>query len=70
MLDPRDLIRRYTGASMLSTELPVGTAMFCGTQPIIGELGFGEAFEMALIDPVAGGELRHRYAVHTLPVEG
>jgi hypothetical protein len=44
--------------------------MFCGTQPIIGELGFGEAFDMALIDPVSGSELRHRYAVDTLPVEG
>ncbi|CAJ0788489.1 MULTISPECIES: DUF2848 domain-containing protein [Ralstonia] len=66
MLDPRDLIRRYTG----NDTLPVGTAMFCGTQPIIGELGFGEAFDMALIDPVSGTELRHRYAVDTLPVEG
>ena len=66
MLDPRDLIRRYTGADTL----PVGTAMFCGTQPIIGELGFGEAFDMALIDPVSGTELRHQYAVDTLPVEG
>ncbi|WP_296223805.1 DUF2848 family protein [Ralstonia sp. UBA689] len=50
--------------------MPVGTIMFCATQPIIGELGFGEAFNMALIDPVSGGELRHRYAVDTLPVEG
>ncbi|ANF56465.1 DUF2848 domain-containing protein [Halotalea alkalilenta] len=64
LLDPRDLIQRLTGGE----RLPIGWAMFCGTQPVIGELGHGDAFEVALIDPVLGRELRHRYRVEALEV--
>lgn len=66
ILDPRDLIRRYTGDSTL----PADTATSCGMQPIIGKLGFGGASGMAPIDPVSGTELRHYYAVSTLPAGG
>ncbi|MBB5370992.1 MULTISPECIES: DUF2848 domain-containing protein [unclassified Janthinobacterium] len=66
MLAPQDLIQRYTGQAAL----PVGSAMFCGTQPIIGEMGHGDAFALELYDPVLQRRLQHRYAVQTLPVEG
>ncbi|MBO4122543.1 DUF2848 domain-containing protein [Cupriavidus gilardii] len=64
LLDPRDLIQRLTGES----SLPSGTAMFCGTQAVIGELGHGEAFEVELHDPVRNRTLRHAYRVQTLAV--
>lgn len=51
-----------------SAALPAGTAMFCGTQPVIGALGYGEAFEMELFDPVLDRSLRHVYGVEPLPV--
>lgn len=64
LLDPRDLIGRLTGES----ELPPGTAMFCGTQAVIGDLGHGEAFEVELHDPVRNRSLRHAYRVASLEV--
>lgn len=64
LLDPRDLIRRLTGEDAL----PPGTAMFCGTQAVIGELGSGEAFEVELHDPVRQRTLRHAYRVACLAV--
>ncbi|MGT2429115.1 DUF2848 domain-containing protein [Cupriavidus basilensis] len=64
LLDPRDLIRRLTGED----KLPAGTAMFCGTQAVIGELGSGEAFEVELHDPVRKRTLRHAYRVECLAV--
>jgi len=66
MLSPEDLILRYSGQATL----PVGSAMFCGTQPIIGEMGHGDAFALELYDPALQRRLQHRYAVQTLPVEG
>lgn len=64
LLDPRELIQRLTGES----SLPPGTAMFCGTQAVIGELGHGEAFEVELHDPVRNRTLRHAYRVESLAV--
>lgn len=64
LLDPRELIQRLTGES----SLPAGTAMFCGTQAVIGELGHGEAFEVELHDPVRNRTLRHAYRVESLAV--
>ncbi|WP_456280644.1 DUF2848 domain-containing protein [Cupriavidus sp. JZ107] len=64
LLDPRELIQRLTGEA----SLPPGTAMFCGTQAVIGELGHGEAFEVELHDPVRNRTLRHAYRVQTLAV--
>lgn len=64
LLDPRDLIERLTGEA----QLPPGTAMFCGTQAVIGEMGHGEEFEVELHDPVLNRSLRHAYRVETLAV--
>lgn len=64
LLDPRDLIERLTGEA----QLPPGTAMFCGTQAVIGELGHGDAFEVGLHDPVRNRTLRHAYRVEALAV--
>ncbi|MDT6962696.1 MULTISPECIES: DUF2848 domain-containing protein [unclassified Cupriavidus] len=64
LLDPRDLIGRLTGED----QLPPGTAMFCGTQAVIGEMGHGESFEVELHDPVRNRSLRHAYRVETLAV--
>ncbi|SDD02529.1 Protein of unknown function [Cupriavidus sp. YR651] len=66
LLDPRDLIERLTG----EPQLPPGTAMFCGTQAVIGDLGHGEAFEVELHDPVRNRTLRHAYRVESLAVAG
>jgi len=62
--DPRELAEKYAGPS----GLPVGTAMYCGTHAVIGQLGYGEAFEMELHDPVLNRSLRHAYRVRTLTV--
>lgn len=64
LLDPRDLIQKLTGTD----QLPIGTAMFCGTQPVQGELGFGDRFEFELFDPRRNCSLRFAYDLHTLPV--
>jgi len=64
MLAPRDLLARLSG----SPELPAGTAMFCGTLPVRGEIGGGERFEIELHDPVKGRSLRHEYAVRELAI--
>jgi hypothetical protein len=66
MRTPDDLIKRYAGAG----SLPVGTAMFCGTLAVHGEIGPAERFEMELEDPVLGRELTHAYDIKTLPDEG
>jgi hypothetical protein len=66
MLAPRDLIARYTGGAQLAA----GTAMFCGTQPVLTDIGFGERFDMELIDERLGRSLRHAYSIETLPNEG
>lgn len=65
MRAPADLLAGY-GA----TELPDGTAMFCGTLPVKGEIRPAARFEMELSDPVLGRQLRHQYEVTELPVEG
>ncbi|WP_233234972.1 DUF2848 domain-containing protein [Bordetella sp. LUAb4] len=62
--DPRELAQKYANAA----ELPVGTAMYCGTQPVKGELGYGEKFEFELHDPKLNRSLKCAYTVRTLPV--
>ncbi|HLW27593.1 MAG TPA: DUF2848 domain-containing protein [Kiloniellales bacterium] len=64
LLDPRDLVRRYTR----SDRLPPGTALFCGTLTAQGGVRPAERFEMELKDPRRGRSLRHAYAVEILPV--
>jgi 2-keto-4-pentenoate hydratase/2-oxohepta-3-ene-1,7-dioic acid hydratase in catechol pathway len=62
MLAPRDLLQRLSGPAFL----PPGTAMFCGTLAVKGEIGGGERFEIELHDPLMNRRLRHEYAVHEL----
>jgi hypothetical protein len=64
MLAPEDLILRYTGGS---PALPVGTAMYCGTMPLLAPIGPAVSFTMELEDPVRNRTLRHQYGVRELP---
>jgi hypothetical protein len=63
MLAPEDLIARYTDGATL----PIGTAMFCGTMPLLLPIGPATEFQMELEDPVLGRTLRHRYSTRELP---
>lgn len=67
MRTPEDLIGRYGGGG---NPLPQGTAMFCGTLAVIGEIRGGPEFELELADPVLGRAIAHRYRVTALPVAG
>jgi hypothetical protein len=64
MLPPMDLISRYSEGD---GTLPVGTVMFCGTMPLLAEMGAARHFEMELEDPVLGRSLRHGYTARELP---
>src|SRR5262245_51747402 len=64
MLHPRDLLARFSGSASLAP----GTAMFCGTLAVKGEIGGGERFEIELHDPVKNRSLRHDYAVRELAI--
>lgn len=66
MRSPEDLIRLYAGGDRLAP----GTAMFCGTFAVHGDICYSGGFEMELEDPVLGRKLTHRYAIEQLPNEG
>jgi hypothetical protein len=66
MLDPLDLIGRYTGKSGLEE----GTLMFCGTLSAKGGVRPSEEFAFELEDPVRGRKIEHRYSIRNLPVLG
>jgi hypothetical protein len=51
-------------------QLPAGTAMFCGTLAVHGEIASSEKFEMELDDPVLRRKITHSYRVHVLPDQG
>lgn len=61
---PEDLIQRYTDGANLA----VGTALFCGTIPVIGGIAGGDAFTMRLVDPARGRTLEHSYKIDVLPI--
>jgi hypothetical protein len=63
MLAPETLIGKLNA----DRNLPQGTAMFCGTLPVIGTLAGGERFEVELEDPVLKRSLRHGYDARVLP---
>ena len=63
MLAPRDLLARF---SRSRERLDPGTAMFCGTLPVHGNIAGGERFEMELHDPVKKRSLKHEYAIREL----
>jgi len=60
MRAPEDLMKRYP--------LKTGTAMFCGTLAVQGEIAPAEVFEMEIEDPVLGRKLSHSYIVQALPI--
>jgi hypothetical protein len=66
MRSPEELIRLYTGGDKLAP----GTAMFCGTFAVHGEISYSGTFEMELEDPVLGRKLTHSYNIVSLPDEG
>jgi hypothetical protein len=66
MRSPEELIRLYTGGDRLAP----GTAMFCGTFAVHGEISYSGTFEMELEDPVLGRKLTHSYSIVSLPDEG
>lgn len=66
MRTPDELIKLYTR----DATLPAGTAMFCGTLAVHGNIAFADRFEMELNDPVLGRRISHAYTISTLPDEG
>jgi hypothetical protein len=63
MIDPRDLIKRYTTDGHLSE----GMLMFCGTLAARGGVRPTPEFAFELEDPVLGRKIAHAYRVRTLP---
>ena len=66
MRHPTDLMNRYCGSGK---QLHCGTAMFCGTLAVHGEIEPAEAYELQIEDPVLKRSLTHCYKVSTLPTE-
>lgn len=60
---PNDLIERYVGPER---QLPLNTAMFCGTLPVHGPLLSAERFEFELVDPILKRQIGHSYTVKIL----
>src|SRR2546427_6039845 len=65
MLAPRDLLARLADSG---ARLSPGTAMFCGTLVVRGEIGGGDRFEIELHDPLNNRSLRHGYATRSLTI--
>lgn len=65
LLHPLDLMERWKGVR----DLEEGDALLCGTQSVIGQLGFGESFELELFDPILNRSLKHAYDVNVLEVD-
>ena len=66
MRAPEELIKLYTGGDKLAP----GTAMFCGTFAVHGDISYSGTFDMELEDPVLGRKLTHGYRIVSLPDEG
>jgi hypothetical protein len=62
---PLDLIRGYTANE---SELPRGTAMFCGTLGAIGGVRPAARFEVELDDPVLKRKIQRVYEIRALPL--
>ncbi len=65
MLAPRDLLARLAQSG---GDLPVGSAMFCGTLAVHGEIGGGERFEIELHDALKNRSLTHGYWTRCLAI--
>jgi len=66
MIDPRDLISRYTKDGRLAEN----TLMFCGTLAAKGGVRPTTHFEFELEDPVRQRKITHAYASRVLPILG
>ena len=66
MIDPRDLMARYTNGGAL----PDHTLMFGGTLAAHGGVRATKEFAFELEDPVLGRKITHAYQVRTLPILG
>jgi Protein of unknown function (DUF2848) len=67
MRHPRELMDRYCGHGK---DLASGTAMFCGTLAVHGEIRPAEKYELELEDPVLRRKISSSYSVVPLPIEG
>ena len=67
MRSPTELVGLYLAGA---ATLPHGTAMFCGTLAVEGDIAPAGRFEFALEDPVLGRTIRHFYTVEILPIAG
>lgn len=65
MRHPDDLCARYGVKS-----LPAGTAMFCGTLAVHGEIAPSDVFEIELENPIEKRKMSHSYRIITLPIAG
>jgi Protein of unknown function (DUF2848) len=63
MLSPEELISQY---SSRNGSFRVGTLMYGGTLPVLGEMSGGERFEIELEDPVRKRSLKHAYYIRSL----
>jgi Protein of unknown function (DUF2848) len=63
MRPPQELFRLFSGYD----QLPLGTAMFCGTLAVHGEITPSQIFEMELDDPMLQRKIVHSYKVQILP---
>lgn len=62
---PEEMVRLYSDKDAL----PVGTVLFLGTIPVIGEIAGGDAFAMRLVDTANDNRmLGHAYRIDVLPV--
>ncbi len=66
MIDPRDLISRYTKDGRLAEN----TMMFCGTLAAKGGVRATTHFAFELEDPVRQRKIAHAYAARALPILG
>ena len=66
MRSPEELIKLYTSGDKLAP----GTALFCGTFAVHGDISYSGTFDMELEDPVLGRKLTHSYKIVSLPDEG
>jgi hypothetical protein len=66
MLPPDAIIRDFASSGSLSE----GTAMFCGTFAVKGDIRPSKRFSFELFDPVRARRITHAYDIVVLPVEG
>ena len=62
---PEDLIARHLAGAR---ELSAGTAMFCGTLAVHGEVASTGRFEFEIEDPVLNRRISHGYDIRSLPI--